>query len=336
MKTPSTAPQGRPSRRIVLQLVFPLPELAPSASLPVSGTAPSLTPGTGLRPLHQGDDVASTVEEEIEQGSDDTEEREDTDEEGVQEPSTLPSDSRADKVPESAPGVNLPPASTVITLQPPTQCSPEQREVREAARPPTHDMALLENLDPALHEHHVASMDSRGPTLAALLPSTSSLSGPAGPTIVHPPAIDDTSRPSGPGDTVCLGQGMSTGIRQIKGKEPVSTGPKRGLGIQVETTWSQSRDGYAQFTLCSKLADLKHPLRHLNRSAFSHISSRVREAQQDFHCRYQEFLAHPEDDVLRFAFSDALGIPTGGIRVLGAGLDLLWYCVASTGVLSWS
>ncbi|KAJ8753313.1 hypothetical protein K2173_019712 [Erythroxylum novogranatense] len=226
MKAPSTAPQGRPSRCIIPQLVSPLPELAPSVSLPVSGTAPSLTPGTSLWPPHRGDDVASTVEEEIEQGSEDTEETESTDEEDVL---------------ESAPGVTLPltstadPASTADTMHPPTQCPPEQREAEEAARPPTPGQALPATLDPALHEHRVASIDSRGPT-AAPLPRNSSLLGPAsqGPpylTIVHPPAIDDTTRPSGPGEMVRVRQGMSTGIRQSKGKEPVSNGPKRGLGI---------------------------------------------------------------------------------------------------------
>ncbi|KAJ8753280.1 hypothetical protein K2173_019679 [Erythroxylum novogranatense] len=105
-KEPTTAPPGHPLRHITPQLISPLPVPNLSSPPPASGMSPvPLALNTGLRPPHQGDDVASTVEADTNLGCKDMEETEYTAEEVAQGCPAMASGSHAIKVFEESPTV---------------------------------------------------------------------------------------------------------------------------------------------------------------------------------------------------------------------------------------
>ncbi|VFQ96415.1 unnamed protein product [Cuscuta campestris] len=69
----------------------------------------------------------------------------------------------------------------------------------------------------------------------------------------------------------------------------------QGLVLQY---WQPPVLGSKQFSLCSKLKRLKHPLKSLNNNSFSHISNRAKEAKQAYSDVMKELMINPNDQAL--------------------------------------
>ncbi|VFQ90070.1 unnamed protein product [Cuscuta campestris] len=69
----------------------------------------------------------------------------------------------------------------------------------------------------------------------------------------------------------------------------------QGLVLQY---WQPPVLGSKQFSLCSKLKRLKHPLKSLNNNSFSHISNRAKEAKQAYFDVMKELMINPNDQAL--------------------------------------
>lgn len=72
----------------------------------------------------------------------------------------------------------------------------------------------------------------------------------------------------------------------------------------VSHTWSQQIIGSKQYALCKKLCSLKAPLKQLNSSHFSHISSRADKATSDLKIAQLDLHDEPSNLELQYKVAD--------------------------------
>lgn len=72
----------------------------------------------------------------------------------------------------------------------------------------------------------------------------------------------------------------------------------------VRNSWHIPISGTKQYTICMKLKALKHPLKTLNKMAFSHISERAKKAQSEFVETQNLLLNNPNSNELKSKVKD--------------------------------
>ena len=74
----------------------------------------------------------------------------------------------------------------------------------------------------------------------------------------------------------------------------------------VKKVWDQNSGGCPMYQLCCKLRKLKHELRLFNKTHFSNISDRVRDAKEQMDKAQQELHTTPEIQTLRMREIDVV------------------------------